>query len=69
MPSRPAAQPTGPAVHRAFEQLPEEERTLIAVVYWSGLSRAEAASRLNVPLATLTTRARSALGQLADLLQ
>jgi RNA polymerase sigma factor (sigma-70 family) len=69
MASLPAQQPRRPPVHRAFERLTEKERTLIALVYWSGLSLAEAAARLEISPATAKTHARQALARLADLLE
>jgi RNA polymerase sigma-70 factor (ECF subfamily) len=53
-------------VHRALEALPEQERTLIELAYWSGMSQSEIADFLNVPLGTVKTRTRAALGHLAD---
>jgi RNA polymerase sigma-70 factor (ECF subfamily) len=53
-------------VHRALETLPEHERTLVELAYWSGLSQSEIAERLGVPLGTVKTRTRSALHRLAD---
>ncbi|MFN8223344.1 MAG: sigma-70 family RNA polymerase sigma factor [Gaiellales bacterium] len=55
-------------VHRAIASLPEGERVVIELAYWSGLSQSEVASFLGVPLGTVKTRTRSALGRLADLL-
>jgi RNA polymerase sigma-70 factor (ECF subfamily) len=56
-------------VHRALQELPEHERTLIELAYWSGLSQSEIADFLNIPLGTVKTRTRSALGRLADTLE
>lgn len=56
-------------VHRALQDLPEHERTLIELAYWSGLSQSEIANFLNIPLGTVKTRTRSALGRLADTLE
>jgi RNA polymerase sigma-70 factor (ECF subfamily) len=55
-------------VHRALEELPEHERTVLELAYWSGLSQSEVASYLDVPLGTVKTRTRSALARLADAL-
>jgi RNA polymerase sigma-70 factor (ECF subfamily) len=56
-------------VHRALAELPEQERRLIELAYWSGLSQSEIAEFLNLPLGTVKTRTRSALARLADLLE
>ena len=56
-------------VHRALEELPEREREVIALAYWSGLSQSEVAEFLGVPLGTVKTRTRAALSHLADLLE
>jgi len=56
-------------VHRALQDLPEHERTLIELAYWSGLSQSEIADFLNIPLGTVKTRTRSALGHLSDTLE
>jgi len=55
-------------VHRALEELPEREREVIALAYWSGLSQSEVAEFLGIPLGTVKTRTRAALGRLADIL-
>ena len=56
-------------VHSAIERLPEHERPVIELAYWGGLSQSEISKRLDVPLGTIKTRTRSALGRLADLLE
>ena len=55
-------------VHRALEELPEREREVIALAYWSGLSQSEVADFLGIPLGTVKTRTRAALSHLADIL-
>jgi RNA polymerase sigma-70 factor (ECF subfamily) len=55
-------------VHRALEELPEREREVVALAYWSGLSQSEVAEFLHLPLGTVKTRTRAALAHLADLL-
>jgi RNA polymerase sigma-70 factor (ECF subfamily) len=56
-------------VHSALEQLPERERVVIELAYWSGLSQAEIASYLDVPLGTVKTRTRTGLARLGGLLE
>ena len=56
-------------VHRALEVLPEHERPVIELAYWSGLSQSEIALKLGIPLGTVKTRTRSALARLADALE
>jgi RNA polymerase sigma-70 factor (ECF subfamily) len=55
-------------VHSALEQLPERERVVIELGYWSGLSQTEIASYLDVPLGTVKTRTRTGLARLSGLL-
>jgi RNA polymerase sigma-70 factor (ECF subfamily) len=56
-------------VHGALERLPEHERPVIELAYWSGLSQSEISDFLNVPLGTVKTRTRTALARLADMLE
>ncbi len=56
-------------VHRAFEELPHHERTVLELAYWGGLSQSEVAEFVNAPLGTVKTRTRSGLARLADLLE
>ena len=53
-------------VHRALDELPEQERALVELAYWSGLSQSEIATYLSIPLGTVKTRTRSALRRLAE---
>src|SRR5581483_3568455 len=56
-------------VHRALEELPEKEREVVELAYWSGMSQSEVAEYLAIPLGTVKTRTRSALSRLAGLLE
>jgi len=56
-------------VHRALEELNENERKVIELAYWSGLSQSEVAESLNIPLGTVKTRTRAALSRLSVLLE
>ena len=56
-------------VHRALEELNPNEREVIELAYWSGLSQSEVASYLGQPLGTVKTRTRSALARLAEVLE
>jgi RNA polymerase sigma-70 factor, ECF subfamily len=56
-------------VHRALEALPEREREVVALAYWSDLSQSEVAERLGIPLGTVKTRTRAALAHLAEQLE
>jgi RNA polymerase sigma-70 factor, ECF subfamily len=56
-------------VHSALQRLPERERVVLELAYWSGLSQSEIASYLDVPLGTVKTRTRAGLARLAGLLE
>jgi RNA polymerase sigma-70 factor (ECF subfamily) len=56
-------------VHRALEELSTNERSVIELAYWSGLSQSEIAEFLNIPLGTVKTRTRAALARLSVLLE
>ncbi len=56
-------------VHTAVERLPERERSVLELAYWSGLSQSEIASYLDVPLGTVKTRTRAGLARLSTLLE
>ena len=55
-------------VHSALAALPDQERELIELAYWSGLSQTEIANLVGIPLGTVKTRTRSALARLAGAL-
>jgi RNA polymerase sigma-70 factor, ECF subfamily len=56
-------------IHRALEELSQNERSVIELAYWSGLSQSEIAEFLGIPLGTVKTRTRAALGRLATVLE
>ena len=56
-------------IHSALERLPDREREVIALAYWSDLSQSEVAAQLGIPLGTVKTRTRSALMHLAEILE
>jgi RNA polymerase sigma-70 factor, ECF subfamily len=56
-------------IHRALGELPDAERAVLELAYWSGLSQSEIAEFLQIPLGTVKTRTRTALSRLADLLE
>jgi RNA polymerase sigma-70 factor (ECF subfamily) len=56
-------------MHSALSHLPEREREVIELAYWSDLAQSEIAERLGIPLGTVKTRTRSALQRLASILE
>jgi RNA polymerase sigma-70 factor (ECF subfamily) len=56
-------------VHRAVAELPDQERVLVELAYWSGLSQSEIAEYVGIPLGTVKTRTRSGLARLAAVLE
>jgi RNA polymerase sigma-70 factor (ECF subfamily) len=55
-------------VRAALVQLPEEQRALIDLAYFEGLSQSEIAERTGAPLGTVKTRMRTAMHTLRSAL-
>jgi RNA polymerase sigma-70 factor (ECF subfamily) len=56
-------------VRKALDTLSEEQRHVIELAFFSGLSQSEIALKLNEPLGTIKTRIRSGMLKLRDLLR
>jgi RNA polymerase sigma-70 factor, ECF subfamily len=56
-------------VHVAVDSLPDREREVIELAYFSGLAQSEIAQQLELPLGTVKTRTRSALQHMAPMLR
>ncbi|HMO56494.1 MAG TPA: sigma-70 family RNA polymerase sigma factor [Roseiflexaceae bacterium] len=56
-------------VGMALQQIPAEQREVLELAYFGGLSQSEIATQLQIPLGTIKTRIRSGLQRLRDLLQ
>lgn len=51
-------------VHSALDALPADQRAVIRLAYFEGLTQSEIASELGIPLGTVKTRLRLAFGRL-----
>ncbi len=60
---------TGEHVRSALEDLPDAQREVIQLAYFSGLTQSEIAARTGLPLGTIKSRARLGLRKLHDVLQ
>jgi RNA polymerase sigma-70 factor (ECF subfamily) len=56
------------AVRAALDALPPDQRQVIELMYFDGLSQSRVAARLSVPLGTVKSRARLAMRRLRDAL-
>jgi RNA polymerase sigma-70 factor (ECF subfamily) len=55
-------------VRQALEQLPEDQRRVLALAYFMGMTQQEISEKLNQPLGTVKTRIRLGMIKLKDLL-
>ena len=55
-------------VNNALSQLPEEQKRLLMLAYFDGLTQSEIATQLGAPLGTVKTRMRSGMMKLRELL-
>lgn len=53
-------------VRAVVSALPVEQREVIALAFWAGLSQSEIAARTNTPLGTVKSRVRLAMGKLRE---
>ena len=53
-------------VREAVASLPEEQRTVLSLAFWSGLSQTEIAERTGTPLGTVKSRVRLGMAKLRD---
>ena len=56
-------------VREAVASLPHEQRTVLSLAFWSGLSQTEIAERTGTPLGTVKSRVRLGMTKLRDRLQ
>ena len=56
-------------VREAVASLPEEQRTVMSLAFWSGLSQTEIAERSGTPLGTVKSRVRLGMAKLRDRLK
>ena len=56
-------------VNQAMQELPENQRQVLEMAYFDGLSQSEITDKLNIPLGTVKTRSRQALLKLRQLLK
>lgn len=68
-PDDPALAPDRAAVRRALAELPDEQREVVLLVYFAGLSSAEIGERVGVPIGTVKSRVAAARRKLKAVLR
>jgi RNA polymerase sigma-70 factor (ECF subfamily) len=63
-----ALTPDHALVRRVLAELPEDQRTVLLLGYFDGLSSSEIAERMRVPIGTVKSRVAAALGKLRSAL-
>jgi RNA polymerase sigma-70 factor (ECF subfamily) len=64
----PSSQPDRDTVRRALADLPPEQRQVLELGYFEGLSSTEIATRIEAPVGTVKSRVAAALGKLRAVL-
>jgi RNA polymerase sigma-70 factor (ECF subfamily) len=59
----------GQRVRNAFRSLPPEQREVVTLAYFSGMSHSEIAGNLRIPLGTVKTRIRLGISKLREYLR
>jgi len=59
----------GIGMDNVLNQLPQEQRILIDMMYFKGFSQSEISKELDMPLGTIKTRVRSAMTKLREILR
>jgi RNA polymerase sigma-70 factor (ECF subfamily) len=67
-PDDPSAEPDREVLRRALQDLPPEQRTVLELGYFEGLSSTEIAARTEVPVGTVKSRVAAALTKLRAVL-
>ena len=65
----PTLNPDRAAVRRALDLLPPEQRSMLELGYFEGLSSSEIAARVNTPVGTVKSRVAAALSKLRAALE